>query len=58
MLGSLEAVRDGALAWGRDVPSVAAEVRAAATALLPALPQTMVDEALAAVPPGPGNGPP
>jgi hypothetical protein len=54
VLRALEAVRDNALAWGRGAFG-AAEVRAAATALLAALPQTMMDEAVAAVLPDPGG---
>ena len=53
ILRRLEAVRDSALAHGRDALSTVEDVRTVAIVLLPALPQTMVDEAVAAVMPDP-----
>ena len=53
ILRRLEAVRDSALAPGRDALSTVEDVRTVAIVLLPALPQTMVDEAVAAVMPDP-----
>jgi hypothetical protein len=46
-------VRDSALAHGRDALSTVEDVRTVASVLLPALPQTMMDEAVAAVVPDP-----
>jgi len=53
ILRRLEAVRDSALAHSRDALGTVEDVRTATIALLPALPQSMVDEAVAAVMPDP-----
>lgn len=49
----LEEVRNRAFVRGRDAYGAAEAVHAAAVALRPTLPQTLVDEAVAAVLPGP-----
>jgi len=53
VLHRLEEVRNRAFACGRDALGAEEEVRAAAVALLPTLPQTRVDEAVVAVLPDP-----